>query len=76
MKIEEAREKQYMVGDVVERGGYMMIVKNYPIFENLTEYAVVNLATGEISKGYLSIRELNDNFLHDAPVVNAKLVIE
>lgn len=76
MKIEEAREKQYMVGDVVERGGYMMIVKNYSIFENLTEYAVVNLATGEISKGYLSIRELNDNFLHDAPVVNAKLVIE
>lgn len=76
MKIEEAREKQYMVGDVVERGGYMMIVKNYPIFEDLTEYAVVNLATGEISKGYLSIRELNDNFLHDAPVVNAKLVIE
>ena len=76
MKIEEAREKQYMVGDVVERGGYMMIVKNYPIFENLTEYAVVNLATGEISKEYLSIRELNDNFLHDAPVVNAKLVIE
>lgn len=62
MKIEEAREKQYMVGDVVERGGYMMIVKNYSIFENLTEYAVVNLATGEISKGYLSIRELNDNF--------------
>ena len=43
MKIEEAREKQYMVGDVVERGGYMMIVKNYSIFENLTEYAVVNL---------------------------------
>lgn len=76
MKIEEAREKQYMVGDVVERGGYMMIVKNYSIFENLTEYAVVNLATGEISKGYLSIKELNDNFLHDAPVVNAKLVIE
>lgn len=76
MKIEEAREKQYMVGDVVERGGYMMIVKNYSIFENLTEYAVVNLATGEISKGYLSIGELNDNFLHDAPVVNAKVVIE
>ena len=76
MKIESAREKQYMVGDVVECGGYMMIVKNYPIFENLTEYAVVNLAIGEISKGYLSIRKLNDNFLHDAPVVNAKLVIE
>ena len=76
MKIESAREKQYMVGDVVECGGYMMIVKNYPIFENLTEYAVVNLATGEISKGYLSIRELNDIFLHVAPVVNAKLVIE
>lgn len=76
MKIELAREKQYMVGDVVERDGYMMIVRNYPIFENLTEYAVVNLATGEVSKGYLSIRELNDNFLHDAPVVNAKVVIE
>lgn len=76
MKIESAREKQYMVGDVVECGGYMMIVKNYPIFENLTEYAVVNLATGEVSKGYLSIKELNDNFLHDAPVVNAKVVIE
>lgn len=76
MKIESAREKQYMVGDVVERNGYMMIVKNYPIFGALTEYAVVNLATGEVSKGYLSIRELNDNFLHDAPVVNAKLVIE
>lgn len=76
MKIESAREKQYMVGDVVERSGYMMIVKNYPIFENLTEYAVVNLATGEISKGYLSIKELNDNFLHDAPIVNAKVVIE
>lgn len=76
MKIESAREKQYMVGDVVECGGYMMIVKNYPIFENLTEYAVVNLATGEVSKGYLSIKELNDNFLHDAPIVNAKVVIE
>lgn len=76
MKIESAREKQYMVGDVVERDGYMMIVRNYPIFENITEYAVVNLATGEVSKGYLSIRELNDNFLHDAPVVNAKLLIE
>lgn len=76
MKIELAREKQYMVGDVVERSGYMMIVRNYPIFENITEYAVVNLATGEVSKGYLSIRELNDNFLHDAPVVNAKLLIE
>lgn len=76
MKIESAREKRYMVGDVVECGGYMMIVKNYPIFGDLNDYAVVNLATGEVSKGYLSIRELNDNFLHDAPVVNAKLVIE
>lgn len=76
MEIELARKKQYMVGDIVERYGYMMIVRNYPIFENITEYAVVNLATGEVSKGYLSIRELNDNFLHDAPVVNAKLLIE
>lgn len=76
MKIESAREKQYMVGDVVERSGYMMIVKNYPIFEDLNDYAVVNLATGEVSKGYPSVRELNDNFLHDAPVVNAKVVIE
>ncbi|PAY31253.1 hypothetical protein A8C35_10505 [Ligilactobacillus salivarius] len=76
MEIELARKKQYMVGDIVERDGYMMIVRNYPIFENITEYAVVNLATGEVSKGYLSIRELNDNFLHDAPVVNAKLLIE
>lgn len=76
MKIESAREKQYMVGDVVERSGYMMIVRNYSIFEDLTDYAVVNLATGEVSKGYPSIGELNDNFLHDAPVVNAKLVIE
>ena len=25
MKIEEAREKQYMFGDVVERGGYMTV---------------------------------------------------
>lgn len=76
MKIELAREKQYIVGDVVERSGHMMIVRNYSIFEDLTDYAVVNLATGEVSKGYLSIEELNDSFLHDAPVVNAKLVIE
>lgn len=76
MKIESARKKRYMVGDVVERSGYMMIVRNYPLFEVLTEYAVVNLATGEVSKGYPSIAELNDNFLHDAPVVNAKLLIE
>lgn len=51
MKIELAREKQYIVGDVVERSGYMMIVRNYSIFEDLTDYAVVNLATGEVSKG-------------------------
>lgn len=76
MKIESAREKRYMVGDVVECCGYMMIVKNYPIFEDFNEYAVVNLATGEVSKGYPSIGALNDNFLHDAPVVNAKVVIE
>lgn len=78
MKIEENRKKEYKLGDVVDLDGrYMLIVKERYTTEFNENIALLDLKTNEIIfKEFSSMEDLNLSVLNDAPVVNAKVVIE
>lgn len=78
MKIEENRKKEYKLGDVVDLDGrYMLIVKERYTTGVNENIALLDLKTNEIIfKEFSSMEDLNLSVLNDAPVVNAKVVIE
>lgn len=79
MKIEESRKiKEYKLGDVVDLDGrYMLIVKERYTTGFNENIALLDLKTNEIIfKEFSSMEDLNLSVLNDAPVVNAKVVIE
>ncbi len=78
MKIEENRKKEYKLGDVVDLDGrYMLIVKERYTTGFNENIALLDLKTNEIIfKEFSSMEDLNLSVLNDAPVVNAKVVIE
>ncbi|TXJ78202.1 hypothetical protein FGO85_01220 [Ligilactobacillus salivarius] len=79
MKIESVRKrKEYKLGDVVDLDGrYMLIVKERYTTGFNKNIALLDLRSNEIFfKEFSSMEDLNLSVLNDAPIVNAKVVIE
>lgn len=79
MEIESVRKrKKYKLGDVVDLDGrYMLIVKERYTTGFNKNIALLDLRENEIIfKEFSSMEDLNLSVLNDAPIVNAKVVIE
>lgn len=79
MEIESVRKrKEYKLGDVVDLDGrYMLIVKERYTTGFNKNIALLDLRANEIIfKEFSSMEDLNLSVLNDAPIVNAKVVIE